>query len=37
MESLKDERLEMLKNKDKRLKKRKESEGRFVDEEVDER
>ena len=37
MESLKDERPEMLKNKDKRLKKRKEGEGRLADEEVDER
>ncbi|XP_027053850.1 protein moonraker-like [Pocillopora damicornis] len=37
MESLKDERPEMLKNKDKRLKKRKEGEGRLADEEVDKR
>ena len=37
MESFKDERPEMLKNKDKRLKKRKEGEGRLADEEVDER
>lgn len=37
MESLKDERPQILKNKDKRLKKRKEGEGRLADEDVDER